>query len=141
MLRTVRGRFGKIGASAALGMGMIDGGLTFYDRRTQHPEESMLTSLAYSAANVALWELFPGAMMAWEAYNLAKAAGEAGFFNQNLMQARKAQFYQRGASWTYQDTQTAATMRQRGLQAMMESRMAARSALGGEARALHRGAL
>jgi len=49
-----------------------------------------------------------------------------------------AQYYKSNFGGNFQDTQQAYTMRQRGVQAMQQSRMNARSVLGSEARTLHR---
>lgn len=127
-------RVGGFGIAA----GAIDGGLTYYDRRAQHPEESTATSLAYAGAEVALWTFLPGVAMAKEAFGLAKMAGQSGMFSPQKYESRAIARNDIGGSWNYQDTQQAATMRQRGLDAIANSRMNARSALGGEARALHR---
>lgn len=134
-------RMGKIGGVASVGFGVLDGGLTFMDRRQQNPEESVAKSATIAGATAAAWAFLPGVMFAYEGYNMAKMAGEAGVFNQNIQQSKRMKHYQQGGSWNYQDTQAAATMRQRGLDAVMNGRMSARSALGGEARGLHRGAL
>lgn len=137
----LRSRAGKMGAIGGVGFGVLDGALTFYDRRQSNPEESVATSATVAAGTAAAWWLMPGAMMAYEGYNISKSLGEAGVFNKNLQQSRMQGNFRQGASWNYNDTEAAATMRQRGLDAMMQGRMSARSALGGEARALHRGAL
>lgn len=134
-------RMGKMGGVAGIGFGVLDGGLTYFDRRQQNPEESVAKSATIAGAQVAGWALMPGVMFAYEGYNIAKDLGEAGVFNKNMQQSKRMNYYQQGGSWQYQDTQTAATMRQRGLDAIMQGRMSARSALGGEARSLHRGAL
>lgn len=131
----------KMGGIMGVGMGVMDGAMTFYDRRQTHPEESRAMSLGYAGINAAGWYLMPGVMWAQQGYEVAKSLGEAGVFDRNTQQSKRMPFYEKGGSWNYQDTQTAATMRQRGLDAINQGRMTARSALGGEARALHRGAL
>lgn len=135
-----RGVTKKLGIGA-VGFGVMDGAMTFYDRRQQHPDESVGTSAVIAGANAAAWAVLPGPMFAWEAYKGAKALGEAGVFNKEMQQSKMHNYYAQGGSWNYQDTQMAATMRQRGLEAITNGRMAAKSAFGGEARALHRGAL
>lgn len=132
------GRIGGVAAIGSVGFGLIDGGLTYYDRRQQHPDESVAKSATIAGTQMAGWSLMPGVMFAYEGYNMAKAAGEAGVFNRQMQEAKRMQYFQQGASWNYNDTQTAATMRQRGLEAITQGRMTAKSALGGEARSLHR---
>lgn len=136
----VRSALGKAGIMG-LGMGVIDGGMTYYDRRSQHPEESQATSLLYAAGDAALWHFLPHVAFAKMGYDVMKSAGEAGAFNKNVGQQRNMKYMTQGASWNYADTQTASTMRQRGMQQMMQSRSSASSALGGEARRMSRGAL
>jgi hypothetical protein len=139
--RSGRGGLARAGGIAGVGLGVIDGGLTYFDRRANHPEESAATSALYAAGDVALWTFLPHVAFAKMGYDVAKSAGEAGAFNKNASQQRMMNYQTQGASWQYNDTQTAATMRQRGLDAMMQSRSLAASAVGGEARRLHRGAL
>lgn len=52
-------------------------------------------------------------------------------------QSKLQPYYQGGFGGGYQDTEQAATMRQRGVQALQESKMNARSVLGSEARTFH----
>lgn len=136
----VVGKVLKGGSIMGVGLGVIDGGMTYYDRRSEHPDESKLTSAAFAAGNVALWTFLPGVAFAKEAYGMAKVAGQSGMFNPHQYESRYIGRNDMGGSWNYQDTQQAATMRQRGMEAISQSRMNARSALGGEARSLHRGA-
>lgn len=130
-------KVGKLG----LGFGVIDGGMTFFDRRSQHPEESVAKSALYAGAEAALWTFLPGVAMAKEAFDVTKSLTANGALDYHQYESKAINRGTVGASWNYQDTQQAATMRQRGMEAISQSRMNARSALGGEARALHRGAL
>lgn len=139
--RSGRGTMKRAGGIAGIGFGVVDGGLTYMDRRANHGEESKMTSAMYAAGEAALWTFLPHVAFAKMGYDIAKTAGEAGAFNKHAGQQRLANFQTQGASWNYDDTETAATMRQRGLSAMMQSRSTASSALGGEARRMHRGAL
>lgn len=134
------GKVLKGGGVLGVGMGVIDGGMTYYDRRSEHPDESKLTSAAFAAGNVALWAFLPGVAMAKEAFDITRTMGQSGMFNHHLWEGKALGRNDIGGSWNYQDTQQAATMRQRGVDAISQSRMNARSALGGEARALFRGA-
>lgn len=136
----IAGKVLKGGGLMGVGLGVIDGGMTYYDRRSQHPDESKMTSAAFAAGNVALWTFLPGVAFAKEAYGMAKTAGQTGMFNPMKYESNYVSRNDMGASWQFQDTQQAATMRQRGMDAISQSRMNARSALGGEARSLHRGA-
>ena len=137
---SIVGKVLKPGAIVGVGMGVIDGGMTYYDRRAEHPDESKVVSAAFAAGNVALWTFLPGVAFATEAYGVAKDLGQAGVFNQHKYESAYVGRNDIGGSWHFNDSQQAATMRQRGLDAIANSRMNARSALGGEARALHRGA-
>ena len=135
------GKLGAVGAVAGLGFGAIDGVMTYSYRRSQNPDESKGKSMTMAGATMAGWYLMPGVMWAHQGYQMSKGLAEAGTFNRNIQMHKKMQYSTQGGSWQYQDTEAAATMRQRGLDAMMQSRMHARSAIGGEARRLHRGAL
>jgi hypothetical protein len=138
--RGMKKAMGGVGVMG-VGMGVIDGAWTYHDRRTQNPDESKGTSMAMAGLDAALWTFLPAVAWGKLGYDMAKTAGEAGMFNTQGYESRAIARNDVGASWNYQDTEQAATMRQRGLQAIQSGRMSARSALGGEARALHRGAL
>jgi len=135
-----RGSMKRAGGIVGIGFGVVDGGLTYMDRRANN-EESRMTSAMHAAGEATLWTFLPHVAFAKMGYDIAKSAGEAGAFNKHGGQQRLANLQTQGASWNYDDTDTAATMRQRGLDAMMQSRSTASSALGGEARRMHRGAL
>lgn len=131
---------GGVGIMGA-GMGVVDGTLTYHDRQSSNPNESKAKSMAMAGLDVALWTFLPAVAWGKMGFDMAKSAGESGMFNEKAYQARAISRNEIGASWDYQDTEIAGTMRQRGLEAMQASRSGARSALGGEARSLHRGAL
>lgn len=124
-----------------VGMGAVDGTLTYHSRQSQNPDESKAKSMAMAGVDVALWTFLPAVAWGKMGYDIAKGAGESGMFDNKAYESRAIARNDIGGSWNYQDTEQAGTMRQRGLEAIQSSRSGARSALGGEARALHRGAL
>ncbi|MNQ34605.1 hypothetical protein D3C85_480680 [compost metagenome] len=128
---------GKL-AKMGLGFGVINGGMAFYGARAEGHSKS--ASVAIAAGETALYGLLPGVAFARDMYGLAKGVGESGVFDRSSAQAKRMSMYSQGGNWNYQDTQQAATMRQRGLDAIQQSRMNARSAMGREARSLHHGA-
>jgi len=131
----------RTGGLALVGVGLIDAGASFLMRRSEHPEEPVARSALFAAGDVALWTFMPSLALAKEMYGVTKAMGEAGYFDPYTMQSVRRSRLLPYSSWHYNDTERAYTMRQRAVQKMMESKMNVRSALGNEARSLHRGAL
>lgn len=121
-------------------MGVLDFGLTYADRRKTHPNESVVISGGIAAASAAAWMYIPGIMTAKMALDLGKSAGGAfGNMRRSAYEKEFASFDNRGVIGSgFTDTDLTATSRQRGLQAIQQSRLNARSALGNEARSLHR---
>lgn len=121
-------------------MGVLDFGLTYADRRNRLPEESKLKSGTIAGASAAAWMYAPSIMWAKTALDMGKAAG--GMIENYRLQSYEEQY--RGMSnrgvmgQGFQDTDVAHTSRQRGMQAIQNSRLNARSALANEARSLHR---
>ena len=74
-------------------------------------------------------------------HDMARGIAQSGVLNLKQRRTEAMSRMQSGHSWKYQDTQTNATMRQRGLQSIQQSRMNMSSALGNEARSLHNGAM
>lgn len=127
----------RIGLNAA--GSIVDAGMEFYNRRHFHPEESYAKSSLYAARNFAAWMLMPGVMwgvtLGEAGKELGKAAAEFGASAPSARAARWSSGGQIGMG--FQDSDKAYTARQRGLQAIENSRLNARSALGNEARSLH----
>lgn len=134
---------GKITTGRVLWAGFTgwQGISTYQYRREENADESKLTSLGYAAFDTALWEFAPWIAAAKDfGYEGLKSIGESGIFDKKLMEARLRSKYGNFASWQYEDTEQNYTMRQRATQVMASSRQNIRSALGNEARSLHRGA-
>jgi hypothetical protein len=121
-------------------MGAVDFGLTYADRRKQHPEESRFVSGGLSALSAGAWLYAPEIMWAKTALDVAKGAGKmAAQMKRDSYERQYATRDNMGIiGGNFQDTELAATTRQRGLQAIQNSRINARSALSNEARSLHR---
>lgn len=122
------------------GMGVLDFGLTYADRRNRMPEESQFKSIGISAASAAAWMYVPGIMWAKTAVDLGKGAGAAieGYRRQSYEEQFSATENRGVIGMGFQDTDVGYTARQRGMQAIQSSRLNARSALSNEARSLHR---
>jgi hypothetical protein len=119
---------------------VIDAGLEFYNRRENHPEESILKSAGFAALNYAAWTVMPAVMWAKTFGDIARSVAPA-IVNMGIRQAtiENMRFNNGGYLGNgFQDTQQKATARRRGLAAMEQSRLNIRSALGNEARSLHR---
>lgn len=132
---------GAMGAMKSLNAvgSVIDAGMEFYNRRHYHPDESYLKSGIYAARNFAAWMLMPGVMwgitLGEAGMEIGKAAAQ---FGASAPSARAAKWSAGGQiGMGFVDSDKAYTARQRGLQAIENSRMNARSALGNEARSLH----
>jgi len=131
----------SVGRVAWAGFTGWQGISTYQYRREENPDESKAVSFGYAALDTALWEFAPWIAAAKDiGYEGAKAIGESGIFDKKLMESRLKSKYGNFASWKYEDTEQNYTMRQRATQMMASSRQNLRSALGNEARSLHRGA-
>jgi hypothetical protein len=121
-------------------MGVFDFGLTYADRQKQNPNENKLVSAGIAGASAAAWMYIPGIMWAKTALDMGKGAGMAiGSYRKQAYGKQFAAVENRGViGGEFQDTAFGATSRQRGLQAIQNSRLNARSALANEARSLHR---
>lgn len=121
-------------------MGVLDFGLTYADRRKYHGDESKLISGGIAAASAAAWMYVPGIMWAKTAVDVAKSGGEmmAGYRRQSFEEQFSANDNRGMIGNGFQDTEIGYTSRQRGLNAIQNSRLNARSALANEARSLHR---
>lgn len=95
-----------------------------------------------AVANGAFWygaeKLIPGAMTLSMITEGAKMGYEMYHEDKLYGQGKIQQYYHAGFGGNFNDTQQAYTMRQRGVQALQQSKMNARSVLGSEARTFHR---
>lgn len=135
---TGAGAMRKVGAMG-LGFGVIDGTLTYNARQKDNPNESKLKSGAIAVGTAAAWELFTLPMVALTAAGFADDIGRGMTALNKQHQARYYNSVGTGSigSGTFRDNDAAYTMRQRSMQAISQSRLNARSALGNEARSLH----
>lgn len=134
-LMGLKALFGNQVVQYGLGLGM--GGLTYVDYRKEHPESNAATALGYAAADAALWTAVPGLMLAKELSEGAVELGKMGY--QAYQAGPSSNFYNPNMGGNYMDTELNATMRQRGVNAIQNNRLNARSVLGSEARSLHQG--
>lgn len=109
-----------------------------YSNYKENPRSGVLSAVGRAAINFAAAEMIPGYVGAQMLSGLARAAGEMayhGYHNGPHMAMMMG-----GAFGNVNpiDTANSATMRQRSLAALGQSRMNARNLLGSEARMLHR---
>lgn len=100
----------------------------------------VMRSVAKGAFDFAAWSVAPEVMTGVMFAGMAKSIGQAAAgVSKNVGQnMSKAYGNSLGFYSTYNDTQNAYTMRQRGLQAIQRNGMNARNVLGSEARMFHR---
>lgn len=97
------------------------------------------TGIGKAAATGLAWEMMPGMMLAFQAPELVGGLAKAGVKWYETSKANyRLSHYQGSLGGGYRDTEQAATMRQAAVQAIQGSRLNARSALGDEARLMHR---
>lgn len=129
---------GKIGTVVGTGVNLAFNIPTYkHEREKGH---GVLYSAGRTALDFAFWEMMgPWAIPAM-GFQLAgegmKAAHQYGY--QNAALSSKAYRSNFGGYGRFQDTQVAATMRQRGVQAMQQSNLQGYSNLGNEARSYFR---
>lgn len=132
----------------------IDGTLTYAMRRGENPEESKAVSTGFAAASAAGWLFAEPLMWGITLGGAAKWAGEEMYQEIKKNKGIKAEFRNKikdrqtdpygnttregTFGGNFQDSQQAATMRQRQMQTMRQSRIATETVLGSEARQLHR---
>lgn len=114
------------------------GAMEYGDRQKENPNESKMISAGIAVADAALWTAIPGIMMGVTAAPAVAELGKAAFQGY-IHGGASSKFFNPNVGGDYVDTQMNATMRQRGANAIQNSRLNARSALGGEARSLHQG--
>lgn len=85
-----------------------------------------------------LYEMFPSIGLSYMAIPLAQLSYQIGRSHYDNDKQQFEDMYRPNLGGNYQDTQQAYTMRQRGVQAIQNSRLNARSALGNTARMMHR---
>lgn len=118
-------------ASHALGIGMNIG---FQKMSGDSTGEAVVKGAAWYAAE----KFVPGAMLLSTLVDVGKAGYEMYHDDKLYGQGRIQQYYRGNFGGNFNDTQQAYTMRQRGVQALQQSKMNARSVLGSEARTFHR---
>lgn len=118
--------------------GVLDGGLEFYFRRQANPDENMAVSIGASAAVAAAWYFMPTVMWAKTGMDLVGGIGQGvAQYKKQYRDDYYKQANREGFGGNFQDTAMGATMRQRGVQAIANSKLNARSAFNGQARSLH----
>lgn len=127
-----------MGASS-FGFGALDGVLEYNYRQSENPDESKTKSALFAAGTAAAWIVAPSLMFTKTGADLALGIGQGvRQSTQRLYDEKMNQLAPGQIGGGFQDTQMTYTQRQKGLAAMQQSRTNARSALGGEAKSLHR---
>lgn len=131
----------------------FDGITTFMDRRSEHPDESTLKSGAIAAGTAAAWLFAEPLMWGITVGQLGAAGVKMGIDEAHENRAIKDRFNQQNRhinlgngerlnqatlGGNFQDSEQAATLRQRQLQSLRQSRIQTENILGSEARQLHR---
>lgn len=124
-----------------VGSETLDAFTTYQDRRKQRPHESPLQSKIMAggtwAVRSAMWSLMPSIMWGKFAADIGISLGPSMAAVYKQGPSHKA--YNPNVGGGYFDTELNATMRQRAVSAIQNSRMNARSVIGNEARSLHGG--
>ena len=102
-----------------------------------NPNNSVGDALVRGAFWFGAEALIPGFSQLHMMGGLAKAGVELHMDHKRYGKGKIQKYYRPGFGGSYNDTQNAYTMRQRGVQAMQASKMNARSVLGSEARSFH----
>lgn len=116
---------------------------TYSDLRKENPNGNPLAHMGQAALTWAAWEMPATKPFMWAntLADIGQAAGGAAvdLYYQGL--ANRKGYYAGNFGGNFHDNDIRATMRQRGLAAIQQSRLNARTILGSEARALHRGGI
>jgi len=140
-IKSVGKKLGGGGSIVSGGFFLWDAFSTYQEERRQNPQGSTLAAAGKAALTMAAWELPFTRPFMWAAMlaDVGEAVGGAAvsLYYQGL--ANRKGYYAGNFGGRFHDNEIRATMRQRGLAAIQESRLNARTILGSEARALHRG--
>jgi hypothetical protein len=139
---------GKIGAMGVAGAA-LDGGMTYAMERSEDPNGSKAVDAVQAAGTAALWMFAEPLMWGITAGQVAVGAGKMAMGeaennrrqrNSIEMKVREDMTGEKGGTLggNFQDSQNAATMRQRQMGLLRQHRIATESILGSEARQLHR---
>lgn len=99
--------------------------------------ENIVSAIGKGAGYHLLDQFMPGSMWATAFYHGAEKVATAYMDNKLYGNAKLQKYYQGNFGGNFRDTQTGYTMRQRGVQAIQQSQLNARSVLGSEARTFH----
>ena len=129
----------KLKSHMNLGTALALGGAAYdvYSYRKERPEKGWGEALLYGAFKYALWTYAMPIALAWSLKDVAFTAGE--FVGRLLHTEVKPPGYRDSLGRGVLDNAAKATMRQRAVQALQESRTRANFALGTEARRISRG--
>ena len=126
---------GAVGSTFKFGMAAMDVLDPYLSYRQRIKDgEGKGTALAKSAAEFVAWQAAPLPMFALMAKDLATVGMQMGAANGKRYADATSRAYKANFGGSYQLTENAYTMRQRGVQAIDNSRMNTRSVLGSEAR-------
>lgn len=129
----------KLKPRANWGTALALGGAAYdvYSYRKERPEKGWGEALLYGAAKYALWAYAMPVALAWSLKDVAFTAGE--LIGRLAYTEVRPPGYRDGLGRGVLDNAAKATMRQRAVQALQESRTRANFALGTEARRISRG--
>lgn len=129
----------KLSRAGVIG-GVIDGAIDFAIRRSENPDGNIGVQFMQSAMTATAWAVAPTLMWGVTALELANGAGK--MMTSAKRAAYESQFAEAGRlgviGGNFNETGFTYTSRQRAMQAIQSSRLNVRSALGGEAKSLHR---
>lgn len=108
-----------------------------YSYRQTHPDRGWAEAALYGAGMYALWTYAAPVALAWTFKDVTKAVGSA--VTRLVFSEVAPPGYREGIGRGFLDSAAKATMRQRAVQALQESRSRANFILGTEARRISRG--
>lgn len=138
--------YAKDKAGSSVSVGLVGGGLNVagalfdaYQYKKSRPKADWTEMALYTGINYVLWSSFAPVMLAWALKDVAGALGSAAMQaylrTPRIPGSRPGGVIGRG----FFDNAAKATMRQRAVEAIQESRIRANYALGSEARRISRG--
>lgn len=145
-MAVIRSGIGKLARGRSiLGVGsafaLLDVGMNYMEDVRENPERSTAARIARAVGQWALWEIPITRPFMWAGVldDVGMALGMAAtqLYHQGVKNRKTA--YMGNFGGYFEDNDIRATMRQRGLAAIQQARLNARSILGNEARMLHRG--
>jgi len=144
MIRLIGGYVTKRLAGGAAVGSVINVGIAAsdaYKYKREHKDASTVGAFARGALTFALWQYATPIALAWSLKDVASAIGKGigNLWWQSITNVPGPGYRTGIGSGFFMDTQPKATMRQRAVQALQDSKMRVNSVLGSEARRISRG--